>query len=359
MEKHDELQASSYQLDHGIPVSIRIFLFIFFISLGFLFVKLSLDFSSPLPKYDDLFFKDFKRLQTIAHSLSYKKTLVGVALGKKDQKVWLSSNRKGPYSLILQFSSIEEKILGDGNVVFSGSCLLLNHWCQIKRIKINEGQNLEYGYYKAKVKGFYQKEKEGPFNKVLGLLNLENQNDLEKRAFFYENDVLLYRGIPSHFLKELKVLKSKSFEKNLAFYREKIEELKTLKALANKMMELYSKVLSEIRVGRKISRFEGKYAVIVGPLLRELILDNKEKFEVMKEKNVARSKYYRKIFIYGRKVGSLASEMVVRTSKIKKISGKVKLRLLKSFRLKVNGVLSLGNKNIKQLEELVQLSMEQ
>ncbi|HIF03168.1 MAG TPA: hypothetical protein EYQ84_07705 [Nitrospinaceae bacterium] len=112
-------------------------------------------------------------------------------------------------------------------------------------------------------------------------------------------------------------------------------------------------------MGRKISRFEGKYAVIVGPLLRELILDNKEKFEVMKEKNVARSKYYRKIFIYGRKVGSLASEMVVRTSKIKKISGKVKLRLLKSFRLKVNGVLSLGNKNIKQLEELVQLSMEQ
>jgi Ni,Fe-hydrogenase I large subunit len=110
-------------------------------------------------------------------------------------------------------------------------------------------------------------------------------------------------------------------------------------------------------VGRKISRFEGKYAVIVGPLLRELILDNKEKFEATKEKDLAKSKYYRKIFTYGRKVGSLASEMVVRTSKTKKISGRVKLRLLKSFRLKVNNVISLGNKNIKELEKLVRLSV--
>ena len=284
---------------------------------------------------------------------------MGFALGKKNKKIWVSSNKKGPYSLIFQFISMKEKILGPRKVVFSGQCTLTKHWCQLDKIAINEGKNFRQGYYKVKVRAFYQSEKEDQFRKLLQFLNLSSLTGLKKKPFLYENQVLMYQGIPSQFLKELKKRKREAYDKNVQFFREKIEEFKTLKALSQKMMEIYGEVLSQIKIGRKISRFEGKYAVVIGPLLRGLILDNKGNFEKTKEKEIKKSKYYKKVFNYGRRIGNLASDMVVVTSKSKKITRRSRTRLLKLFNSKVKQVISLGNKNIGELERLISFSKDE
>jgi hypothetical protein len=254
---------------------------------------------------------------------------------------------------------MKEKILGSGKVVFSGYCILSNHWCELDKIKINEGKNFRQGYYKVKVKAFYHSEKEDQFKQLLKFLNLSDFVGFKKSTFLYENEILMYQGIPSRFLKELKNRKRELYEKNVQFFKEKLEEFKTLKALSQKMIDLYKEVLNRIKIGRKISRFEGKYAVVIGPLLRGLILDNKDNFEKTKEKEIKKSKYYKKVFNYGRRIGYLASDMVVVTSRSKKITRRSRRRLLKLFESKVKKVISLGNKNIGELERLISFSADE
>ena len=359
IEKKDEALVSDYKEQHKVPLNIKILLFVFCLLLGGIFVKSSFEFSTTHPTFEELYAKDYERLSSVTRSISKNKVLMGFALGKKNKKIWVSSNKKGPYSLIFQFISMKEKILGSGKVVFSGQCTLTKHWCQLDKIAINEGKNFSQGYYKVKVRAFYQSEKEDQFRKLLQFLNLSSLTGLKKTPFLYENQVLMYQGIPSQFLKELKKRKRETYDKNVQFFREKIEEFKTLKALSQKMMEIYGEVLGQIKIGRKISRFEGKYAVVIGPLLRGLILDNKDNFEKTKEKEIKKSKYYKKVFNYGRRIGNLASDMVVVTSKSKKITRRSRTRLLKLFNSKVKQVISLGNKNIGELERLISFSKDE
>ena len=90
------------------------------------------------------------------------------------------------------------------------------------------------------------------------------------------------------------------------------------------MMELYTEALDTIKIGRKVSRFEGKYAVMVGPLLRSLILNNKGSYDNDKLKNPFRANHSKDVFSYGRQIGNLASDMVVLTSKKKILNSKEK-----------------------------------
>jgi len=123
--------------------------------------------------------------------------------------------------------------------------------------------------------------------------------------------------------------------------------------LVSKMMDIYAEVLKNINIGRKISRFEGEYAVTVSPLLRSLILNNKDSFEKEKLTNPFRAKYSKNAFFYGRQIGNLASDMVVLTSKEKTLGPRTKLKLKSRFKNKVERLLSKGNKYVKEIESLL------
>ena len=125
--------------------------------------------------------------------------------------------------------------------------------------------------------------------------------------FSFEGNAFLFKGPPSLFNKRLKEREKKYLEENAQFLREKLEEYRTLKALVSRMMDIYSEVLTKIKVGRRISRFEGKYAVTVSPLLRGLILNNKDQYEKERLKNSFRAKYNQNVFSYGRQIGNLAA----------------------------------------------------
>ena len=355
IEKEDESLVSDYKKAHKVPASVMALLAFFCVVFISLFIFVSFDFSTSEPGFEDLYVRDIQRLGSIASSINQEKPLVGLALEKNGKGLWLALNYAEPYSLLLRFESVSKKILSSERVVFSASCTVVEHWCDIKNLNIEEGTNIFPGFYNVKVKGFHLPEKEPIQKRLIYFLKTGGAKNEKLRSFTFEGSAFLFKGPPSQFNRKLKERERKYLEENAQFLREKLEEYRTLKALVSRMMEIYTEVLKKIRVGRKISRFEGKYAVTVGPLLRSLILNNKDQYDKERLKNSFRAKYNQNVFSYGRQIGNLASDMVVLTSKRKRLGPKTKVKLENLFKNKVDQLLSKGSRYVKEIESLLQI----
>ena len=159
-------------------------------------------------------------MQPITNSIHKEKPLIGVAIEKSGKGMWLASNYGEPHLLLLRFKSVPKKILSSERVVFTSRCLLIDHWCHLKKLRVEEGTNIFPGYYDIEVKGFYVPEKDSIQVRMAHFLGLRKDDDGKTKAFNYQGKVFLYKGTPSSFNKKLKEKERKLQRQTLSFLGE-------------------------------------------------------------------------------------------------------------------------------------------
>jgi UDP-glucose 4-epimerase len=117
--------------------------------------------------------------------------------------------------------------------------------------------------------------------------------------------------------------------------------------------EIYNNILGRITRGKSMYLFEKRYNKEVGPYLRDLILDtNKVHLSII---NLApkESKAYEEIMNFGKDVGFIASEMVTKTRKIRRL-GRAKTEVIKEkFRLIVKELRDKGKVQLREMNGII------
>ena len=142
--------------------------------------------------------------------------------------------------------------------------------------------------------------------------------------------------------------------KKLAPYKERLEKWQAFMSVLTKVDVLYQDTLGAIKHGKRVNLFEVKYNQFLGSMLRSLILEMRDVYK----SGARNSNEYKKLYFYGRQIGEMVSNMVVKTKRYKVIGPGPKGRLSRYFLKKTKGFKETAEKEIGLLQDKIK-SFEQ
>ena len=234
--------------------------------------------------------KDRRHLEQIAKIQSDKKTLFRMAINKKRDHLWLAGNYKGEGKVFLTLRSNPEKTLSLKKILITSESRFRKGYARFTRFTLVKGNWPVSGEYQATIHLYPENPKESSIT-WKGLFVLPPKGELSLSE-------------------SLKHWKKTIHSRLLSPLRRQHQYYQTLKSQLISMKDFYEKSFRANTWSEFSTLFEQRYNRDIGPLLQRFILDGRRLHLSLFNSDVENSKEYEKIFLYGKKIGVLASDMV-------------------------------------------------
>ena len=276
--------------------------------------------------------KEKQYLEQIANINSNKKILFRMAINKNREQLWLASNYKKKGSIFLTLTSIPEKTLSLEKITITSQASLQQGYARFTHFTLVKGHWPIPGEYHAEIHLY----PDDPGKQVISWKGLFIVPPKGKRSLS-ESLERWKKNIHTHYLSPLK--------KQHQYYQ-------TLKSQLNKMKDFYTKSFQTTPWREFSTLFEQYYNREIGPLLQRFILDGHHLHLSLFNSDSKNSIEYEKIFLYGKKIGALASDMATLTEQ-SSIKEPEKNRIGKSLLSQLNDLLVQVDSALKNLQEKI------
>ncbi|MCR9206517.1 MAG: hypothetical protein NXH75_18180, partial [Halobacteriovoraceae bacterium] len=132
--------------------------------------------------------------------------------------------------------------------------------------------------------------------------------------------------------------------------KNRLQRYQTYLGLIERLREIYKNTMSRITKGKSIYIFENRYNEEVGPILRDLIIDDNRLHISLINLKPEESKAYEESMNFGKDIGTIASSMVTKTRRYKKLGKKRSEYLVNFFEKKLVELEEQGQLKSKFLE---------
>jgi hypothetical protein len=141
-------------------------------------------------------------------------------------------------------------------------------------------------------------------------------------------------------------------------YQDKLERVQTFESILNATSQNFLMELEKAKKGSDITHFETKFIKEISPLLQTLVVKASELSKDPSINEEDRSKQvvapYREQVLLGKQIGEMASDMITKTTKIKKLTDKEKSALKIEFDKRAKAIKLQIDMNVKKIEEQIQ-----
>lgn len=279
---------------------------------------------------------------------------VAMALSLDSLTLWASTNFSGELETVIQLNSVANKVLGTEDVALTLKGQFINHLGKFNKMVLSRGSKFlpgEYNYHvEAKQDHFINRH----FKSLSEISFFKNLN----KSYVYDGTTLIYPGTPREFEKRLFEYSATILSERLKPFQDKLERVQTFESILNATSQNYLMELEKAKSGQAIVAFEAKFVKEISPLLQSLVLKAHELAQDPKyseqEKSTTVIAAYREQVLLGKQIGEMASDMVTKTEKFKKLTDKDKSELRLEFDRRAKGIKLQIDMNIKKLEEQIQ-----
>jgi len=317
-----------------------------FMVIGFIYYFLTIPPKRYLP-FTRLEPSALSRLKSLVVNQSFKGEMI---LSQDGRELWLATGREGPYRVHLVLNSVDGEILGTRKVRVSSKATLEQNWARFHTFELEYGTKIVPGKYTYKVIA----RSLGPKEKLDRFIKQMRGEPLGSEGFTLKGEILFTKDKLEAFTKKLSDYKKQLMAKRLGPYRVRLEKWQAFLSVLTKVDVLYQDTLGDIKYGKSIKNFEHKYNQFLGSMLRSLILEMREVYK----SGAKNSDEYKKLYLYGRHIGEMVSDMVVKTKKYKILGPAPKGRLSRYFLKKTKGFKGRAEKEIGLLLDKIK-SFEQ
>ncbi len=265
---------------------------------------------------------------------------------KNAKIIWLGTSRDGTGMIHLTLTGVEGQVLSKKKVLVRSSAFLENHVAKFEKFSVEEGYGFASGYYKIKAYGYDTSLRRGAleFLKETGYFNFIPEVKYSTREFRYRSQFLLTSKGIKIFKQKLKKYHDNHIGKKKKLYLESIEKITTIKALTQKMLEIFNHHSSKIKKGSDINIIVNHYIKKIAPIVQPLILEAVTK--KMSEKN----SHYKEIEELGKDLASLMAETSLSYKKYIYPSSKMKRHLAQKFRFSLRKILKKSDKISSEIQ---------
>ena len=260
-----------------------------------------------------------KYLGQVAEIQSNQKALFRMVFNQDRNQLWLAGNYKGEGKVFLTLTSNPDKTLSLKKIIVTSEAPFYRGYARFTEFSLVKGNWPVPGEYRAKIH-LYPKDHKKPVVtwKGIFILPVKEKQSLSQSLEHWK------KNVHTRYLFPLKI--------QYQYYQ-------TLKSHLINMKGFYTKSFQAKTWQEFSSLFEQQYNREIGPLLQRFILDGRYMHLSLFNSDTENSKEYEKLFLYGKKIGDLASDMLTETGR-----GKIK----KSEKRRIK------EKLLSRLERLVQ-----
>lgn len=344
IEIKEEVEAEPEKVK-GSPLKYTLLLIPFMV-IGFVYYYLTIPPKRFLP-FDRLEKVQVERLNKAITNKSFKGELT---LSKDAKEIWLATSKEGPFQVELTLSSIDGKILSNRKVRITSKSTLDQNWARFHIFDLEYGTKIVPGKYNYSLNA----RPVGPKDTLEKFWQKMKKEPIGSKSFKLTGEILFTNVKPAELAIKIAELKKKQMAQKLAPFEERLEKWKAFLSVLTKADVLYQDTLSAIKYGKSINLFENKYNQFLGSMLRSLILEMRE----MYKSGGTNSGQYKKLYLYGRQIGEMVSDMMIKTKKYKVLGPAPKGRLSRYFLKKTKGFKETAEKEIGLLQDKIK-SFEQ
>jgi len=317
-----------------------------FIIIGFIYYYLTIPPKRYLP-FARLEKSQVQRLNNLIQDEKFKGELT---LSQDAKELWLATGIQGPYRVELVLNSVDGEILNSRKIRITSRATLDQNWARFHIFNLEYGTKIAPGKYSY---GLIARPL-GPKEKLDKFWKKFRKEPLSNEGFKLTGEILFTKDKPAELAVKLADFKKKILAKKLVPFEEKLEKWKAFLSVLTKVDTLYQDTLRAIKRGKSINLFENKYNRFLGSMLRSLVLETREVYKV----KGAGLEDYKKLHLFGRHIGEMVSDMVVKTKKYKVLGPAPKGRLSRYFMKKAKGFKERAEKEIGLLVDKIK-SFEQ
>jgi len=277
-----------------------------------------------------------------------------LALSLDGQTLWASTNQPGEMTAVIKLNSRAKRVLGTGPVGLTIKGAFKNHLGKFNQMILNDGAKFLPGEYNFQV----QARQIHFINRYFKKLSAINFFKSLNKTFVYEGTTLIYSGTPREFDKRINEYQAAITIEILKPLQDKLERILTFESLINEITQNYLMFLEKAKSGKNITEFEAKFIKNISPLLQSLVvkayeLSRNPKFnDALSNKEVIAP--FNEQVILGKQIGEMASDMITKTAKFKKLTDKDKSGLKLEFENRASKIKQQIEQNIKKLDEQIQ-----
>lgn len=279
---------------------------------------------------------------------------VALALSLDSLTLWGSTNYPGEIFANIQLKSVPKKVLGTEDVVVTVKGEFKNHIGKFTRMALTQGTKFLPGEYAVHVEARETHFLNRNFKSLSGISFFKSLN----KTYSYNDTTLIYAGTPREFEKRIIEYSASITGEMLKPYQDKLERVQTFESILNATSQNYLMELERAKTGKSISLFETKFIKEISPLLQTLIVKASELSKDPKFNEDDSSKQviapYREQVLLGKQIGEMASDMITKTEKFKKLRDIDKTALRSEFDKRAKGIKLQIDMNVKKLEEQIQ-----
>ena len=241
---------------------------------------------------------------------------VSVTLKKALKKEVFYMGTNFPFSgkVYASFESVPKQILAHEPVSFETSSVLENGVAKFSVMKMTQGLKVISGRYKYVLK-IYPSGYHYRLKKWLSHFGLRF-NTQEYDGLTVNGETIIYGGGDRAFKRKLKKFKEVTKKRIVGPLEERVGRYDTFLQLLEKTRRHFEQALSKSKKPKDMELFEELYNKDVGPFLTDLITDSNRLHLSYLNIDPERSKAYEKLFILGKKIGGVASDMATESKKL-------------------------------------------
>jgi molybdopterin-biosynthesis enzyme MoeA-like protein len=279
---------------------------------------------------------------------------VALALSLDSLTLWGSTNYPGDIVANIQLKSIPKKVLGTEDVAVTVKGEFKNHLAKFNRMILTQGSKFLPGEYTVHVVAKETHFLNRNFRSLSGIAFFKSLN----KTYTFDDTTLVYPGTPREFDKRLEEYSNSILGEMLKPYQDKLERVQTFESILNATSQNFLMELEKAKKGSDITHFETKFIKEISPLLQTLVVKASELSKDPSINEEDRSKQvvapYREQVLLGKQIGEMASDMITKTTKIKKLTDKEKSALKIEFDKRAKAIKLQIDMNVKKIEEQIQ-----
>jgi hypothetical protein len=264
----------------------------------------------------------------------------------------VSNNKPGVVQAVIKLTSIPKRVLGTEDVTVTVKGEMKDHVGKFTRMTLTKGSKFLPGEYNIHVEGKQTHFINQHFKSLSAIAFFKSLN----KSFTYDGTTLIYPGTPREFEKKLADYQSTITNELLKPYQDKLERIQTFESILNQTSQNYLMELEKAKTGKAMVSFEQKYIKEISPLLQALVVKANELSKDPKfneEGKVGVIAPYREQILIGKQLGEMASDMITKTEKFKKLTDKDKSELRTEFDKRARGIKLQIDLNVKRLEDKI------
>jgi hypothetical protein len=292
-----------------------------------------------------------ERLEMTATKAS-PKFEVAMALSLDSQTLYASTNFDGDIQTVIKMTSVPRRVLGTEDVGVTVKGEMKNHLGKFARMTLTKGSRFLPGDYDIHVEA----RQTHFLNRNFKILKEFSFFKSLNKSYSYDGQALIYPGTPREFEKKIADYKETMLAELQKPYQDKLERIQTFESLLNQTTQNYLMELEKAKTGKAISSFEHKFMKEISPLLQSLVvkaneLANNPKFNEENAPGARVVSPYREQVLLGKQIGEMASDMITKTEKFKKITDKDKSALKMEFDKRARSIKVQIDLNLRLLND--------